>query len=857
MSNARVDRPHEERPPTVAHRLGGMRLAWVAAWLAMGIVLGLAGGVGLSAAAWTVAAMVVAGAGVFLRGAAWTGAAALAVMCFGAAWAGVRAPSELDPLWTALANEDKPLIEVQGLVAEPGRVVSTQRGALAEFALVEQRVVRSELIVERVRTRGGWRDADGRVWLRTDDPRAVLRVGQRLSVTGHFQGLRGPMNAGEGDVRAIAHQRGIVGSVRSPGGTLVREHAAAGGWWGVKRWWSGVRQRGMEALRIAESDDGPPDERHAGSAPGRRLLAALTLGERTPDGHETFEAFTTMGIAHLLAVSGLHLGLLVGMVLLAVRLTGDRPGLEVWAVLAVVVLYVLLVPARPPIMRAAVMSVALTAALVGRRRYPPMNALGLAAIVVMLVWPADVMNAGFQLSFLVVGSLILGVPAAREMVQRWRDPLGLSPTMPMAVRWSVDALSTAAIAWLASLPIVWAHFGVASWLSVPATIVATPVVALLLGWGFVAVLVGLVWPSGGAWLGDPAAWVATRVESAGRALAEWPGAATHAPMLPTWIAVMSTALIFAAMMLMPRGTAVFVPRRSWAGSAVAFAIAWTLLVFGGWGAGRLPSDVVLRWDAMAVGDGSCHIIRTRETALFFDCGSMWFGVGEQSIPRAAKASGALPIHTAIVTHADVDHFSGLLDASRATGVRRVLVPESLLRQAEARPDDAAAALLAGLGDGGIEVRAVAAGDAIELGVGVRGVFLHPPDGFVPARDNEGSLVLLLEVETLAGTRRLLMTGDLEGPTIELVRRALAERGWPEIGAMEAPHHGAAHPGAIALVREIDPTVVVQSTGPRRVDDPRWESGRAGRVWLTTARDGAATITIHTDGSVRARSWGER
>jgi competence protein ComEC len=235
---------------------------------------------------------------------------------------------------------------------------------------------------------------------------------------------------------------------------------------------------------------------------------------------------------------------------------------------------------------------------------------------------------------------------------------------------------------------------------------------------------------------------------------------------------------------------------------------------------------------------------------------MWFGVGEQSIPQTAKATGALPIHTAIVTHADVDHFSGLLDAARATGVRRVLVPDSLLRQAEAQPDDAAAALLAGLAQRDIELRTVAAGDAIELGTGVRGVFLHPATGFVSTRDNEGSLVLLIEVETIAGPRHVLMTGDLEGPAIEMLRRALADRGWPEVSAMEAPHHGAAHPAAIALVRELDPAVVVQSTGPRRVDDPRWETGRAGRVWLTTARDGAATVTIHADGSVRARAWGE-
>ena len=100
---------------------------------------------------------------------------------------------------------------------------------------------------------------------------------------------------------------------------------------------------------------------------------------------------------------------------------------------------------------------------------------------------------------------------------------------------------------------------------------------------------------------------------------------------------------------------------------------------------------------------------------------------------------------------------------------------------------------------------------------------------------------------------MLFTGDIETEAMA----ALIEGGADlRADGAEAPHHGSARPAAYDFVMRVDPAVVVQSTGPRRLGDERWESVKRGRSWRTTAAEGAATIEFRGDGSVVDWSWRE-
>ena len=146
---------------------------------------------------------------------------------------------------------------------------------------------------------------------------------------------------------------------------------------------------------------------------------------------------------------------------------------------------------------------------------------------------------------------------------------------------------------------------------------------------------------------------------------------------------------------------------------------------------------------------------------------------------------------------------------------------------------------------GVEVRTLCAGDSVLVG-SLRAEILWPPRGFAAERSNDDSIVVRLRVPTTGGERVAMLFGDLEPAGM----RALRERE-PGLRAdvAEAPHHGSARPEAIAFVRSLDARVVLQSTGPSRLGDERWDGAKAGREWWITARDGAIATRILRDGSI--------
>ncbi len=284
-------------------------------------------------------------------------------------------------------------------------------------------------------------------------------------------------------------------------------------------------------------------------------------------------------------------------------------------------------------------------------------------------------------------------------------------------------------------------------------------------------------------------------------------------------------------------------RRDWpALGALAAVAAW--LGAEVWFGVALPRDVALRVDTLAVGDGTCELVRSGRGALLWDCGSLTGGVGRMLVPRAVRALGAWRVPTVVVTHPNLDHFNGVLDVVEPLGVRTVLVGKAFTDHATQHPRSQEAYMLGELRRRGVEVRAISAGE--KLGVGeCRVEFLSPPADADWPKDNDMSLVA--GVWAPGGKNpALMLCGDIQDQALGL----LGGRGLhPAI--LEAPHHGSAREGAYVFVAEADPKVVLQSTGPSRAGDARWDAVRAGRVWLCTATDGACFAEVLRGGAVRA------
>lgn len=854
-----ADATLEEESPRAA--APARRSLWAFAMVAAGFAAARATP-GVPAAAWFSAACAVLIAAVLGRGWRARVALAMATAMAGGGWFAMRiheAPRDhLSALVVGVRRDGRVLAVLEGTVAEPPTVrAGAGPGTLAEFSAgAREPSVAIVLDVDGVAEAGGLRPASGRVRVWVEAARAPegVRAGARIQVAGEFSPVGAPLNPGSPDRRMLAAQEpggGIAGDLAVPGPALVRPLPRAPG---VGAWLRSARATVLGSLRSGARealDAAVPDGAEGDAGP---LLRALLLGEYEPAGQDLTDAFTRQGLVHLLAISGFHLVIVAGAVGFLVRLTGERGGLEAATVAGLVGLYMLIVPAEAPVLRAGLMVLTLLAAEAAGRRYDRLTVLGWVCTGLILWRPMDLWSLGFQLSAGIVAVLLWlgrtwharlwGVPLRGTV-----DPYRRVPLVRW-LRWAwgmvKGAVSASILCWAVAAPLIAHHTGIVSPVAMVTGVVLVPVVTLMLVAGYAALVLGAVVPAAAPWVGEVLAWLAGGLGAAVRALDHWEATSVALPAISgAWAAAATAAVLYAVRRGRRDDRIVWVM-----GAALAAWLAAEVLVRPGvsWrGAARI--------DTLAVGDGACHVVRCGrgldgEGALLWDCGSLKPGLGVRELPRAVRALGVWRIRTAVVTHANYDHFSALPDMVRPLGIRRVLVTPAMVGEADANPAGGAAALLRELRARGVEVRAVSEGERLEIG-GASVEFLWPPapgSPGAPARlaANDTSLVARITAETRAGPRSILLTGDIGRAALAVL---LARETELAAAVVEAPHHGSYNDAAAAFIRAAAPEVVLQSTGPRRAGDRRWDAVRAGRAWLTTATDGASWAEIRRDGSV--------
>jgi competence protein ComEC len=667
--------------------------------------------------------------------------------------------------------------------------------------------------------------------------------GSRVSVTGLLQITGSARNPGTPDASAWAAQSGRVGWIRTNAGAIEPLPPR-----GVADRLAAIPLRVASSLRARASDALDADLH----APGDAVLGAMLLGERSPDGRSQ-ALFARTGIAHLLAISGFHLAVAVGAIVGAVRLTGDRPRLEAALGLAAIAVYVCLVPVRTPIVRAALLTGAVLVAHLLARRWDRVALLGWIASALILWRPLDLFTIGFQLTFGVT-ALLMVLLGGRHPWVAGPGPLIGEPrdesVAGLVRRWARSLAVTSVLVWIATAPVIAFHTGSVNPLTPLAVIAATPIASVLQIAGLAALVVLPMSEAVGGLLLELARLLGDALAAVAAFFDRLPGQTVLPPLSVAWTACATGVALVAIARARRRDPAV------WAG--VCVVLGW-LAAEAGLGS-RLPSGVAARVDALRVGDGSCLLVRAGRDAVLWDAGSLRPAMGVREIPAALRALGAPRVRTAIVTHANIDHYGALPDAAAAIGLERVLVSSPALASMRASaPGSGGEVFLSAMDRLGVEVAPLAEGDAVPLGAHALEILWPPadPPPAIRAR-NDRSLVARLRVGTDGGVRTALLTGDIQrGAMLMLLDRSAGDPSRSlDADILEMPHHGSHHAVAERFVAEVSPLAVLQSTGPSRLGDERWDRARAavdaaGGAWLVTARDGAISAEIRRTGEIRA------
>ncbi|MCY4582861.1 MAG: ComEC/Rec2 family competence protein, partial [Chloroflexi bacterium] len=418
------------------------------------------------------------------------------------------------------------------------------------------------------------------------------------------------------------------------------------------------------------------------------VASAVLLGLRAGVPQETYADFREAGLAHLMAVSGLHVGLVLGLSLLVSRaLLGRRYGLYLVAPLALIWGYVLLTGAPPSAVRAGVMGSAFLLALAAGRMPAAVNALGLAAFLLLAAEPLSLWDRSFQLSFTsMAGVLLLGLPGSAWALERTSALRRRLPeTAGRALGATVAGLMVSLGAFVASLPVVAFNFGEVPLLGAPATLVAMLIMPSFLLASALTAAVGL----GFAPLGEAFGLVTWLT---GTALTQLAALFAAVPGGRFTVEGMSAAWVWGSYALMACVAAAATRRRwmppvseagraAWEGPARSVERLAVLGVAGVimgmvWIAALTPSSDLLHLHVLDVGQGDALLIVTPDDTIALVDGGPDPQQTANLVDSILSLRG-LQMDLGVITHRHTDHAAGLLGLARQGRFERVLAPPAL------------------------------------------------------------------------------------------------------------------------------------------------------------------------------------
>ena len=613
------------------------------------------------------------------------------------------------------------LAEQQAVVSVDLVVTSDPRATEGRFGAVV--VVRGT--ATRVSGRGATSEVRSPVVVLGGPEWLGVRLGERVRASGRLA-------PADGDAAALLLGRGPP----------VRL-AAAGVWW-----------RAAAAVRRSIRDSVAPRDQDA-----RELVPSLVVGDDSGLDPALAEDFRTTGLTHLLAVSGTNLTLLVGFLLVLARWLGVR-GRGTWLVAAVgIVGFVLIARTEPSVVRAAAMGTVALVGLGSNGRERGTRCLGVAVLGLLLLEPGLAVSAGFALSVLATGGILLLGPPWRDALRRW---------LP---RWAAEAVAVPLAAQVACTPVVTAISGQVSLVAVAANLLAAPAVAPATVLGLAGGLVGLAWMPLGQVVAAPAAWSVGWIVVVARHGAALPTPSIDWGTGPAALALVG-ALTVATVLVAPR-----VLRSP--GTAVGCTVLLVVTVLtrpptpgwppGGW---VMAMCDVGQGDALALraGPGVAVVVDT--------------GPDPALVDACLERLEVTRVPLLVLTHFHADHVDGLTGVLDGREVGEVDVTSL------ADPPEAAAAVRATAATRGLRPVVSSYGATRRVGdVTLQALWplpgaptTGPGDG---STANDASVVLLAEVQGI----RILLTGDVEPPGQLRLDTLLPDLA---VDVLKVPHHGSRH-----------------------------------------------------------------
>lgn len=549
----------------------------------------------------------------------------------------------------------------------------------------------------------------------------------------------------------------------------------------------------------------------------RGFMQALMTGDRGGLSEQQKGDLSRSGISHVIAISGMHVSILLGAVYL---LTVRRKRLTALIGIPLVLLFAAMVGFSPSVTRAAVMQIIFLLAPLLRRENDLTTTLGASLLVNLLINPWAISSLSLQLSY----TSLIGVLLFGSRIYQWINPrkTETSDSLPRKLLGKIRdyialCISATLSAMIFTTPLLVLSFGFVPVLSILTNILILWAISICFTAGYLAALCSLFWSFGGHMIALPINFLVRYILRVAELVSSVPYAALSVknPFVLYWLGFAYCAMLVHLLLRKKRKKGVF-----------AVLLAASLFLCVGLTVFQKNPDAELT--AVDVGQGQCLILRSDDWCAVFDCGgSDGFDCGEAAA-EYLENQGQLSIDCLIVSHYDKDHVCGIEQLFHRSRVKQLYLPsvnddsgwraqiESLAAQYE------------------IPVQYVLSDVSLKLPTGT--VCITPP--MMNDDSNAASLSVIFRTEKLS----VLATGDMNTEAEACLTRRY------NISNMDvfiAGHHGSKYSTGENLLRSAKPEIVIISVGKNSYGHParrilkRLEA--IGAVVYRTDKDGTITI----------------
>jgi competence protein ComEC len=665
-----------------------------------------------------------------------------------------------------------------------------------------------------------------------------LRSGDRVACLAKLKAIRNFNNPGGFNYQRYMAFRGIRASAYlSKEAFLIKLHTPSTGWLaeGLKR------ARGAVSSLLERV---PPQD-------ARGLLKALIIGDRSEISPENREVFNRAGISHLLAISGLHIGMVATLAFFAFRYLlarSQRVLLAAWvnrgaALMTAlpVVAYGLLAGMSPPTQRAVIMVMAFLMGMLLEREHDTINTLAVAALVILIMNPTALFAISFQLSFAAVFAILYMLKKFPFISKLRTGPLTVLKRLALFLLVSLAAI-------LGTLPLSLYYFNQTSLIGLVTNCLLVPLVGfLVVPLGLLAVFFLPVAPTGSLWIMETAVAVMQGALNLAVLFSKCPFAAVKT-VTPT---------LFEIGLYYGLAWTLFNVRQTRLARAMLLGVVLVALADGAYWVERRFGNDKLKITFIDVAQGSAALLELPGGAcMLVDGGGFYdnrFDVGARIVAPLLWHRKIATVETLVLSHPNADHLNGLLFVARHFNVETVWMTQ------EEVPSQPYQDFLKIIAEKDIRIASLEELVKPKSINGVQFQVLYPPKDFLERKTqdlwrtaNNNSLVLKVAFDKVS----FLLPGDIEAEAEEELSTLAASA--LKSTVLLVPHHGSKTSSTPAFLDQVNPTIAVISAGyknmfgfPHEKIVKRYEL-RGCQIFRT---DHGGAITITTDGEqLRVRAF---